>query len=273
MSWQHGGGGYAFWPMIPFIEFFNSDIHFVFSKKVALKYIETSQKLGLFNTPVFLPVGSSSLDNYYDKIRTNSHRGKIKNIVYITTHYEENFVFISHPFNPIGFDDNLWIFQKQIIDLARLFTEINIIIKLHPTHHSKEPLNSYANDGKYKNIQIISSEKTIPELLDVADLIIIDHITTGILQILTSNIPVFAYNGFSHVDSEAIESLKKRTYVYEDIETLITDLNKYITDRISPNPSVNYSNTDFILKYGTDISRLNSAEKAVQKIGDLINIK
>jgi len=274
VSWQHGGGGYTVWPMIPYIEFYGSDVHFVFSEKVARNYLESSEKVGLSKTPVFFPVGSSSLDNFHKKTMSASQKekspGMRKSIVYVTTHYEKNFIFISHPFNPIAIDDHLWDLQKRILNLAKATPEHDFIIKLHSAHTDKEPLKSYINDKNINNVQIISSEKSIPEIIFEADIIVIDHITTGILQILTSNLPIFVYNGISCIDKEAIASLKKRTYVYNDIDTLITDLLRYIPDCNILDPSVNHSDTDFILKYGTDICRHNSAEKAVKKVEELI---
>jgi hypothetical protein len=270
VSWQHGGGGYAFWPMIPFFEFYDSDVHFVFSKSVAQNYIESAKKIGLSKLPVFYSMNSSSLDNFYKKIRKGTHTEKRKNIVYITTHYANNLFHISSPFNPLAVDDRLWVVQKRILDFANSFPDINFIVKLHPTHYDKEPLKSYVNDKNIKNIQIISSEKSILDIMHLTDIIITDHITTSILQILTSDIPVFVYNGISRVEDEALASLKKRTYVYDDVEIMITDLVRYIPDRTTLDPSVNCLNTDFILKYGTDITRLNSAENAAKKLKEII---
>jgi hypothetical protein len=271
VSWQHGGGGYTFWPMIPFIEFFGSDVHVVFSERIVQNYLESSEKIGFSGIPAFFPAGSSSLDSIYKSNKVSSSSGRGKNIVYITTHYEKNLMFISHPFNPLAIDDNLWAVQKRMLRLAHDFPDNHFIIKLHSAHVDKEPLISYVNDNNLKNIRIISSEKSIADLIKTADLVIIDHITTGILQILTSDLPVFVYNGISKIDKEALASLKKRTYVHDDIDTLIRDLTRYIPDRTAPDPSVDRYNADFILKYGTDITRLNSAEKAVKKVRDLIN--
>ena len=271
ISWQHGGGGYAFWPMIPAIEFYNSDVHFVFTEKVAQNYINTAERVGMHQKPAFFPVGSSSLDYIYKQRKKTSHGPSQKKcILYITTHYEKNVFLISHPFDPFGFDEHLWSLQKKIMDLAAAFPKNEFIIKLHSTHTDKEPLKVYKNDHHITNLQILSSEKSLMELTDIADFVIIDHITTGILQILTNDIPVFVYNGLSLADNETIVSLKKRAYVYHDIETLITDLGKYISDRTAFNPKVDITNTDFIINYGTDVELLNSAEKAVKKLKELI---
>jgi hypothetical protein len=156
------------------------------------------------------------------------------------------------------------------MDLAAAFPKNEFIIKLHSTHTDKVPLKVYKNDHHITNLQILSSEKSLMELTDIADFVIIDHITTGILQILTNDIPVFVYNGLSLADNETIVSLKKRAYVYHDIETLITDLGKYISDRTAFDSKVDITNTDFIINYGTDVELLNSAEKAVKKLKELI---
>lgn len=271
VSWQHGGGGYTFWPMIPAIEFFHSDVHFVFTESVAHTYSGTATKIGLHSIPVFFPTGSSSLDILCKKNNKIPVTGSKKRIIYITTHYEKNIFFISHPFDPIHVDEHLWFFQKRILDLASRFPDRDFVVKLHPANKSREPLMTYVLDKRIGNVDIIlSGEISIPDLMAEADIIIIDHITTGILQILTSDLPVFVYNGISRIDKESLASLKKRTYVYDDIDTLIKDLVKYIPDRTTLDPTVNRFDTDFILKYGTDITTLNSAEKAVKKLRELI---
>jgi hypothetical protein len=47
VSWQHGGAGYCYHPKMPFMEFINSDWHFVFGEGVAGSYRSTSEILGL----------------------------------------------------------------------------------------------------------------------------------------------------------------------------------------------------------------------------------
>ena len=193
ISWQHGGAGYCYNPLMPFIEFINSDWHFVFGEGVADSYQSTSKKIGLEKIPVFVPVGSSSLDAFHKHEKKSVRKRTEKSIVYVTTHYLKNIYFLSQRYDPAEWDQRLWKIQKQILDTAKENPEKKFIIKLHSTHEDKEPLSSYKKDHGIKNVEIITSEKTIQELADCADAVIFDLISTGILQVLTSNLPVFVY--------------------------------------------------------------------------------
>jgi hypothetical protein len=270
VSWQHGGGGYAYWPMIPFIEFINSDWHFVFSEKVADIYLKTSDIVGLKKNPVFYPVGSSSLDYLSRKKKKSKEMSGKKPIVYITTAYHQNIFMISQPFDPIDLDDHLWTIQKRMMDLAKAFPDKEFIIKLHPTHIDKEPLKSYAHDHKIKNLQIICSEISVQKLTDIADMVIFDHITTGILQVLTSGVPVFAYTGLYSLNPDSDLKLKKRAYVYKNPDELIKNVEEYIRTGNVAGTTVDRTNNDFLAAHGTDIKTKNSGRRAVAKIKELV---
>jgi hypothetical protein len=270
VSWQHGGGGYAYWPMIPFIEFMNSDWHFVFSEKVAKNYLITSDMVGLKKNPVFFPVGSSSLDYLCRKKKKSKEKSGKKPIVYITTAYHQNIFMISSPFEPLDLDEHLWAIQKRMMDLAKAFPNKEFIIKLHPSHIDKEPLKTYAHDHRIKNLQIICSEISVQKLTDIADMVIFDHITTGILQVLTSSVPVFAYTGLYSLNTDSDLQLKKRAFVYENPDDLIKKVEEYIRTGNVAGTTVDTSNNDFLIAHGTDINTQNSAKRAVAKIKELV---
>ena len=61
VSWQHGGAGYCFHPMMPYAEFINSDIHFVFGEGIKTSYLETACRMALPSIPHIECVGSRYL--------------------------------------------------------------------------------------------------------------------------------------------------------------------------------------------------------------------
>ena len=271
VSWQHGGAGYCYHPMMPYIEFINSDWHFVFGEGVAQNYRSTSKKAELEKIPVFVSVGSSSLDTFHGNEKKSIKNRAKKTLVYISTSYLRNVYTISQPFDPVDWDEHLWLIQKQMIDLAERNPEKEFIIKLHPVHKNKDPLLSYVTDHGIKNVKIISSEMTIRELTDIADIMIFDLISTGILQILTSDLPIFVYTGLHSIDSDPLSELKKRAFVYSNIQEFKENIQNFLNGKQVSINTVNSLNTDFLKKYGTDIKIHNSAGTAIIKLREIIS--
>jgi hypothetical protein len=271
VSWQHGGAGYCYHPMMPFIEFINSDWHFVFGEGVAGSYRSTSESVGLKKMPIFVPVGSSSLDTFHTNEKKSAIKQANKPVVYISTSFLRNIYIMSQPYDPVDWDEHLWDIQKQIINLAKKNPDKEFIIKLHPVHKNKEPLLSYMTDRGIKNVKIISSEMTIRELTDIADIMIFDLISTGILQVLTSDLPIFVYTGLHSLDSDPLNELKKRAYVYDNIKEIIANIDEYLNIKKVTRNSVNYLEGDFLKKFGTDIKTHNSAGNAMAKLKEIIS--
>jgi hypothetical protein len=271
VSWQHGGAGYCYHPMMPFIEFINSDWHFVFGVDVAVSYQTTSEKIGLENIPMFVPVGSSSLDTFHRKEKTMKGIHENKRVVYISTAYLRNIYIMSQPYDPVQWDEHLWEVQKQILNLAKENPQREFIIKLHPSHKNKEPLLSYVNDNQIINVRIITSELTIRDLTDSADLMFFDLISTGILQVLTSDLPIFVYTGLHQIDDEVILHLKNRTYVYDNIEKVKTHIDEYLNLKDMTQISADNLNRDFLKKFGTDIHTHDSAYLAITNLKEIIS--
>ncbi|MDO8871797.1 MAG: hypothetical protein Q7V05_03580 [Methanoregula sp.] len=270
VSWQHGGAGYCYHPMMSFIEFINSDWHFVFGESVAVSYRTTSKRIGLKKTPTFVPVGSSSLDTFQRNEKKSAIKQANKPVVYISTQYLQNIYFMSQPYDPVDWDEHLWDIQRQILNLAKKNPDKEFIIKLHSIHKNKEPLLSYVTDHGIKNVKIITSEMTVRELTDIADVVIFDLISTGILQVLTLNLPIFVYTGLHVIDDEIVLQLKKRGYIYENTGELIHALNEYIHTRKVTDYTIDTTNGDFIFRYGTDIHNYRSAERAVKVLNEII---
>jgi hypothetical protein len=271
VSWQHGGAGYCYHPMMPFIEFVNSDWHFVYGVGVSESYRTTAGRLLMEKIPVFVPIGSSSLDSFYMNAKRSLSKQANKPVVYISGPYQRNIYNVSQPYDPSDWDEHLWDVQKQIINLAKKNHDKEFIIKLHPVHKDKEPLISYISDHKIKNVKIIVSEMTVRELTDIADVVIFDSISTGILQVLTSVLPVFVYTGLHGIRPDTITQLKKRAYVYDNIGDFTANIDEYIKTKQVIHSSVDCLNRDFLLKYGTDIQTHNSAGRAIEKLKEILS--
>lgn len=270
ISWQHGGAGYYYHPIMPFLEFLNSDLHFVFGRDVAESYTATSIRLGLDSRTEFIVAGSSSLDAFHYDIRPEPAKTMGRPVVYITTAYVRNWYTIPNPDDPSDCNEHLWRIQRQVIDLAKKHPERKFIIKFHASQKHIEPVSRYIRDNGLKNMQIIRQEMSVRELAEIADIVIFDVISTAILQVLTSDTPVFAHAGLFGYDPGMIVSLKKRAYVSSDTPEFVAGIDKYLRERKVPGSPVDVSNTEFLVQFGTDIHQHNSAETAVKKLNVII---
>jgi len=256
--------------MMPFIEFINSDWHFVFGEGVSGSYRQTSEKIGLEKIPVFIPAGSSSLEYFRSSARNTSVPPENRPVVYITTHYLNNLCPISQPCNPSSWNESLWDMQKQFMDLAKQHPEKRFILKLHPIHTDQEPHKSYLEDHGIDNVQLMTSEMTPRELTDIADILVLDLVSTGILQVLTSDRPVFVYSGLYQIDDDVIRLLEKRTCIADDPATLIHAIGEYIRSGQVPGMNADPADSEFFTRYGTGVHDRPGAQVAVGKLKELL---
>jgi hypothetical protein len=271
VSWQHGGAGYCYHPVMPFIEFIGSDWHFVFGEGVAESYKTTVERLGLKTSPVFVDVGSSSLDAFHRTAKKSPVKPTDRPVVYITTAYLQNWYTIPHPHDPSDCDEHLWQVQRQILDLAKIHPEKQFIMKFHSSQRNFEPVLSYIRNKGINNIKIIIAEKTVQELTGIADFVILDAISTAVLQVLTSDVPVFVYSGLSENDPGVIAQLKKRACTSDHPGEFTAYLEEYLQTRQVSGCPAEITNHDFLKLYGTDIHRHNSAEMAAKKLREIIH--
>ena len=140
ISWQHGGGGYCYHPLMQFAEFIESDVHLVFGCAVKVSYINISQKLGIGPTPRIIEVGSSTLDSERETLTADSTASSDNGpIIYITERFLNNFYYISTSYDATSINDMLWLAQKKFLGVAKQNPGINFIFKLHPSDLPGEP--------------------------------------------------------------------------------------------------------------------------------------
>lgn len=269
-SWQHGGAGYYFHPIMPFIEFIHSDYHFVFGEGVSASYQKTVAQLGLKNSPIFIPVGSRSLEICRKFGQGHPHKKSTPTILYVTSKFIKNMYNIPYPDDPSDYDEHLWFIQRQVLNLAKKNKGHNFILKLYQDQE-KELFNTYIRDHNITNVRIITNEMNICDLTDIVDLVILDLISTSILQVLTTELPVFTYLGLSGLDHDPIQQLQKRVYVFNDYKNFIYNIDAYLRTKKVENYPVDLKNREFMIKYGTNTQTHNSAKTAVSILKSLIH--
>ena len=107
------------------------------------------------------------------------------------------------------------------------------------------------------------------DFLHDADLFIMDHPSTTLVQALTTNkkIILYADRTFLRFDPHALELVKKRAVFSETREHFFKDMERVLgkDDWALPEPV----NDEFLRGYGTYLNDGQSAERAVQTLIDL----
>ncbi len=266
ISWQHGGAGFCYHPMMPYLEFLHSDIHLVFGEGVAAEYRRTVEQLGLKASPAFIPTGSSSLDRVRSTRTLKKMQPDLSPIVYITTSFlRKKFYFISQGFDPVTWDEHLWSVQKGVVELAQAHRDRTFIIKLHPSHTDREPLQSLISDRGVGNIRIVVQEYSIPDLVRKSAAVLLDHVSTGILQAALFPLPLFVYTGLGGVENPAWQVLSRRAYLFNTIDEFAQGVERFL-GRPSGDPDYSLRDDEFIRSYGIHADDGRGAERAAEVV-------
>ncbi|MFA4823700.1 MAG: hypothetical protein WC593_00930 [Methanoregula sp.] len=274
ISWQHGGAGYTYLPIMPHIEFAGSDLHLVFGDGVARSYEDTCKKYARASCPPFRPVGSASVDrwliqNMKAAKKTITRSPKKNRVLFVTTSYLQNYLGVYTRQNQRSWDEHIWSVQKELLILSSAFPDYEFTIKLHPSHRSKQPLRMFSEDHDIKNVRLITHEKPLSDLIDESDILIFDLISTGILEALATTKDLYVYSGVSPVDEYPLYLLKKRAYVTDVLDDFIQHLATRLRDDDVTSDRIDNQNTEFLEQFGVykmDHNCNNRASEEVRKI-------
>lgn len=269
ISWQHGSQGMSHNPIAYPVEMMNSDVHLTYGKCVSDTYREIIKIFpnrfiqGYY--PKFFSTGSQNLFILYQK---RIRRAINKNdVVYITTNYYLNNFYINLP---ILFQDNsLWLTQQKI--LATLGEcGVNSFFKLHPSNFSDNHFHEYLFKCEYDTIEIIRGEKSISDLIENCDVIIIDCPTTTLLEALTTEKNIFVLLKHFPLTDIAESLLRKRAYCSSDIDEFSDMIHAYLTGcPIAQKPDVN--NTEYLEAYGLFTLDRSVTERVIEVLDSVTN--
>jgi hypothetical protein len=265
ITWQHGGYGMTkLHPIIGYCDFINSDYHFVFGDGVIDCHHDDADKYGT----ELVSIGSSSLECVVSNdinIKEDMGVQQRANILYVTSAYLQNDTNIST--YPPTSDNLFWQTQKSIVDILGKYHGKSITIKLHPSNKGAHILESYVSDKGYSNFKFIRREKSFAELLQTADIVVIDLPFTTILQALTTKKPVFVYTGHVHYNEDAYSLLSKRAVCFQNLNDYLCELNKYLDDG---EYKADLNDTDFMERYGLSSKKNSSKKRAGKELKTII---
>jgi len=251
ICWQHGSEGFYNNRGTPETELLYTNYFFSYGKGVTESYLQFKKEYNFQS----VSIGSSTMDSIADVNKSKEY------IAYVTTNYYQNNLYFS--VFPDYLDIKIYHTQKGIVHYLETLQNEKIIFKVHPNLFYKIPPFKI----KKQNVKMIRNEKSFTEILPDCKLIIIDFPSTVFLQSAVTDKPIFVLTNLIKLKQEALILMEKRAVCAETPEELINELDDYLK---TGNYPADVNNREFIKKYGTYLDDGKSAERAVNKVLEII---
>jgi hypothetical protein len=187
-------------------------------------------------------------------------------VVYCATSISTNMQYAGH----LAVPDMVYVEnQMRIVRFLGRFPAIQVMIKLHPSpFYPQPPLADLIKDEGLSNCRIVS-KVPFTDLLDIADLFVIDSPTTTLLQTLTTPTPVIVLmNAAMKLEQEAVESLERVAFVTDRFDHLEDEIERRLRTGIL---GVHRTpDSQFMRSYGTYLHDGRSAERAVATLDHIV---
>lgn len=245
--------GYGELPLTDETLFPSCDFYFCYGEGTA-SYLSDRRR----SPDQLVPIGSSRLDALRVGRPRNPSKRK-KTIVYGTTVSAGNLRFFDYSYYA---DNQLYHVQQGIISVFKEFPDLRYIIKLHPNTPPRDPIVAFIQSLGLPNCAIV---KAVPftDLLDQADLLVIDQISTAVMECLATDKPVLAYDSVLSLDGSAVELLKRRVVFSRDLAQFQEMLREYLGREVWEPLSLD---TEFLRRYGTYLGDGQSGRRAVEAL-------
>ena len=259
IGWQHGDVNY-----IPGEQIIRDDLGladlFLNWGEGSQKNLEAAARLHDISVKQ-TTVGSSYLDNLKKTLVVQSHRSRDAldpRIVYATSMYY--FADRSDVHGAEWSDFLLYKGQREIIKrLAGVVGEK--VVKLHPSlRYRSQELVKYCESFAKKRVSIVSEPLIrAAEVFANADVIIIDVLSTTLLEALLFDVPVFCLAGQPAVLEDAMRMLEKRAVCSRDPSVLMSKVEEFVR---TGKYGADIGNHEFLEAYGTQPGFMASGRAA-----------
>jgi len=259
IGWQHGDVNYT-----PGEQIARDDLEFA---DLFLNWGTGSQKnLGAaamrYNLSAKqVAVGSSYLDNLKKTLVLPSHRPRDAGSLRVT--YATSMYYFADRSDIHGMewsDFRLYEGQREIIRrLAGIVGEK--VVKLHPSlRYRSQELVKYCESFAKKRVSIVSEPLIrAAEVFANADVIIIDVLSTTLLEALLFDVPVFCLAGQPAVLEDAMRMLEKRAVCSRDPSVLMSKVEEFVR---TGKYGADIGNHEFLEAYGTQPGFMASGRAA-----------
>ena len=261
VTYQHGGGfGYVYRQAHNRTDFHQPDYFFGFGNGVK-QYVEKHQ----LHTQVY-PVGASMIEGKSEEKKSreqicrNLNLDPDKKIAgYIATGY---YNVIHHNPGDLYPDHMYFSIQKQLFEFFRQHPDVQFLVKPYMREFG-QITREYLITENIPNVIPVSMP--IATLHSVADMYVLDFISTILLETIASGKPlVMYYNQHTcPLEPEALELLKKRVHYSEDFNSFCADFDRVIS---AIDTDQKCKNDEFFLSYIAPSKDGNSTARAYKAL-------
>jgi len=228
VTYQHGGHyGYIDLLREDYKDFADSDYFLSWGDGVS-DFLD-SHRHTKKNCTKFVSVGSSSIYSLQKKFQILGRSSKNKNtntnrrLLYASSILMGNIWYISFNLS----DSRYYQYQKKLMDIICDCKDVSLLLKLAGDDRTYNPITSFIKTKHHPDCQILNNMPFV-DVLQHADLILLDMPTTALLEAIATKVPVIAFDfGDSPFDTPAKEMLKKRVW-WADSQTEFFDLIKQV---------------------------------------------
>jgi len=269
--YQHGA--YLHHPINRYTDLILADYFFSFGQEVNRFLVEYQAKPANdgslpFANPV--AIGSVELDQLLAMHRRTSKAqiapSKTKRkVMYVMSGLMGDLRHFSHSNAEIHY----WRLQRDVIETCCGHPDIQLILKPYPSDWAENPIWEHIETRDLTEIQVIRDRK-LSDCLAMADLFIVDFLSTTLLQAMTTDKKIIA-----HVDPDTypvpesmLEFLCKRALVSTTKTELLTNIAATLQEE-----DWNLSepvNDEFLKAYGTHLNDGRSSERLVETLQGIV---
>ena len=214
-----------------------------------------------------VPVGSPVLDALRVGRRRHRSRSDPRRILYATTNYYQNDWYLG--FQP-GISDRL-LYTDQLVILRNLVQiskahDVEVTAKLHPHPEYQEP--PWALNAQRKGLGVVRGERSFVELLNWADLVVLDLPSTTLLQTLAAACPTFVLMRYWRLGKDAEDLLRGSAVHAATVDQLMFSLRRYLENGTYPGDP---TDTAWLREWGTQLDDGASVERATAALGSMLS--
>jgi hypothetical protein len=208
--------------------------------------------------------GSYELEQLFQDAATP---GQEFDILYATTNYYLNYLYIGGIAHSTFQDNDLWNTQRRILDLLGESGR-KAVLKLHPGQYQEAYIREYIREKGYGKISVIRNERSFPDLALHAGMVILDCPSTTLLQAVAAKKPVFTLTKHVHLTGEALAALGGAAFCTANLDEFITTIRRYLAGEPGP-ASLGPAGTNFLELYGTDRADGKVADRVISLLRSL----
>jgi len=264
--YQYGEFGSHYHLTAEFYDLLTTDIYLSYGENVC-KFLQ--EKANYYHTQL-LTTGSSSLDKLKRKKFIKRHsplsrwvsdmKKKRQTIcLYATTNYFQNNWYAGY--DPPPSDIKFYRTQFTLFNGLLNIKDLSLVYKLHPNPIYLKP--PFLSNFKSDSLIVIHNEYGFSDLLQYADLIVLDWPSTTLLQSLTTDKPVFVVMKHLKYFTEARTLLERRAICSDEPEQLLSNISCFLRNNIYP---ADVNDNAFLKMYGTFLDDGNSHNRAAAVI-------